>query len=332
MSTVRILTFSDVHISAHNPSARLGSYKDDIFDKLNQIRLVGTKINADLFLMAGDLFTHKAPMRNPHILNTELIDLFKSYPAEIYSIEGNHDLRNDNYETFKEQPLSVIYASGALRQLTTLKTEIRGIRLHVEGCRFREEPDLDELPHADESVDLSICVLHLYASEAGGRMYRRKVYSYAELATLGYDVYVLGHYHIYQGIHEHAYANKTQTFINLGAISRGTHDDDNVNRIPRIGHITVSRKEDKVIHACQSIRLKVRPAEEVFDLEKKEEDKKKLEEAERFVEKLKDELHDADTQAEAMQELNQLDLERSVLDKAMYYIREAELQRKELES
>lgn len=333
MSEFHFITFTDVHISNTNPASRLGSYRDDIFNKLEQIKKVGEKLNIKFFLFAGDLFNLKAPMRNPHELNTLLINLFKSYPSEIYAIEGNHDLRNDSYETFSQQPLNVIYASGALKRPREEHIIVEGTKIFLHGYNFEEEPDISEMVKAPENVDLSICMLHLYSSMEGGSLYKRKVFSYEELSELGYDIYLLGHYHIDQGIEDCSFIGKKQTFINIGAVSRGVLDEDNIKRSPKIGFITVKKEDKKVSWKAQCIKLKTRPAEEIFDIEKKEEEKKKLKEAEEFVDRLKNDIEINKNQKDSIiSEVNKLDIEKAVLDKIIHYINEADLSLKEISS
>jgi len=76
MSVLKFITFNDVHVSAINPASRVGNYERDIFSKIEQIKKIGDAVGASFFVFAGDLFHLKAPMRNPHALNSKLIELF----------------------------------------------------------------------------------------------------------------------------------------------------------------------------------------------------------------------------------------------------------------
>jgi hypothetical protein len=333
MDSLKFITFTDVHISAINPTSRVGSYEDDIINKLTQIKTVGEKLKVDFFLLAGDLFQLKAPMRNPHAVNVRLIDLFKTFPAPIYSTEGNHDLRNDSYDTFEEQPLKVLYSSGALIQARDIRRTIKDIRVRIRSFPFCEQPDFKALPVAkDGTTDLDICLLHLYATLDGGTMFHQKLFSYDEISVLGDDIFVLGHYHIDQGIEIVKKNNREHIFVNVGAVSRGAYAEEDITRVPKIGFITVTKNGDVLVKDCKAIRLNARPFSEVFNVEKHEEDKKKVAEAEAFVSKLQSDLTVVEEGEDRVKsEVMGLNIEKAVLDKVIHLLEEADLSRKSLE-
>ncbi len=328
---IRFITFTDVHISSVNPSSRKGNYEDDIFQKLRQIKAIGEKLKVDFFICAGDLFNLKAPMRNPHALNSKLISLFKAFPAPIYMTEGNHDLRQDSYETFDEQPLNVLYASDALLQARNEVRTINNISVKIRSIPFQEEPDLSTLDRADKEVDVNIFILHLYATLDGGMLFKSKLFSYEEISKLMDDVFVLGHYHVDQGIETLTVNGKNQHFINLGSISRGSLSDDDVNRQPKISLVTITKEDDKVRIEPATIKLKVKPVDEVFDLVVHEREKKEQQEAKEFVDKLKTDMIEIPEEDRISEEINTLDLDKRVLDKVNYYLQEAYIQRKSME-
>ena len=327
MRKFSFITFTDVHISATNPRSRQGDYKQDIIDKLDQIKAVGEKLKVAFFVFAGDLFNLKAPMRNPHSLNSTLIDLFKSFPAPVYATEGNHDLRYDSYETFEEQPLKVIYSSGALRQTRDIRIEPDGIDVHLRGFPFEENPNFKKMPKADKhNCDISICLLHLYTSPSGGSLPKQKIYGYHEISELGDDIYVMGHYHIDHGIIQ----VDGKTYVNVGAISRGSISEEDINRQPKIGWVTVTKDDNGIQVEGKAIKLKVRPVDEVFDLEQHEEDKKSSKEAEEFVSKLKTDMSDEISGEDRVgEEINRLDLEKDVLERLEGFLEDADIELKE---
>lgn len=328
---LKFLTFTDVHISSVNPSSRKGSYEDDIFDKLEQINAVGKKLNVDFFICAGDLFNLKAPMRNPHGLNSKLINLFKSFPAPIYMTEGNHDLRNDSYETFNEQPLNVLYASDALIQARDIKRTVKGITFRVRSIPFTEEPDFTTIEKSKDDVDISIFILHLYATLEGGMLFKTRLFSYHDIAPLEDDIFVLGHYHVDQGIQILKDYGKDQHFLNVGAISRGALSEEDTKRLPKICYVEVSKNDGKIVIESNVLRLKVKPVEEAFDLVVHEREKKEQKEAQEFVTKLKSEIVDVPKGDQISEEVNLLNLDKKILDKVNYYLNEAYLQRKSIE-
>lgn len=331
VDSIKFITFTDVHMSSVNPSSRKGDYERDILDKLDQIRALGAKVGVDFFICAGDLFNLKAPMRNPHALNATLINLFKSFSAPIYTTEGNHDLRQDSYETFSEQPLNVIYSSDAMIQARNIRKTINNITFRVRSIPFQEEPDLSLIEHAGDDVDLSIFILHLYSSLEGGMLFKTKLFSYYDIAKLMDDIFVLGHYHVDQGVEILTENGKPQHFINVGAISRGSLSDEDVKRLPKVSLVTVTKEDGKISVEATVVRLKVKPVDEVFDLVVHEREKKEQKEAQEFVSKLKSEIMDAPEGDRITDEINSMDLDKKVLDKVNYFLNEAYLQKKSLE-
>jgi exonuclease SbcD len=336
MSEIKFISFTDVHISDVNPQSRVGCYRDDILNKLEMIGLLGKKVGVDFFVCAGDMYNLKAPMRNSHLMNTKLIELFKSYPAPIYMIEGNHDLTNDSYENFDKQPISVLYSSGAVKRLTgenftfTAKGDDE-FTLGLRGFPFTEQPNLEEYPIAKESLDISVCALHLYATPEGGNLYKNKLYSYNEIAQLKDDIFVLGHYHVDQDVKN----IEGQHFINVGAVSRGSLSHDNITRIPKVCLVSCKKEDGSVSINTQVVRLKVKPAAEVFIIEEKEKEEKKMQEAEAFVSHLKEAVTEEDSVDSTegfMAKLKEekINIDKEVLAKVEYFINEADIALKDI--
>jgi len=352
MTEIKFITFTDIHISDTNPQSRVGNYRDDILDKLAMIGNLGKKIGVDGYLCGGDLYSLKAPMRNSHQLNNKLIETFKDFGAPVLTVEGNHDLMNDSYENFDKQPLSVLYNSGALVQLSkgTQSFQKNGnetFEVCVRGFPFTEEPDLsryerakkgypiiqapDTVDSSKPSPDVSIAVLHLYATLDGGSLFKHKLYSYEEISQLGDDVFVLGHYHVDQGVQKIG----KQHFVNVGAISRGSLSHDNINRIPKICLITCRKENGKISINTQVVKLKVKPASEVFVIEEKEKEEKKMKEAEAFVSHLKEAITSDDDVENAEDFVARLkedkdSIEKAVLKKVEFYINEADMALKDI--
>lgn len=328
---MKFITFADVHISAINPVSRKGDYLGDIVSKLRQIGEVGKKIKADFYLMAGDLFNLKAPMRNPHELNAILIDVFKEFGAPIYSTEGNHDLQNDSYKNFQKQPLSVLYASGVLRQLRDEIVESKGMRVRLRSFPFSENPDLTSMTKKSDGC-FSVAVLHLYSSPRGGIFKSNKVFSYGEIAQIGDDIFVMGHHHMDQGITSMRVGERTVYFVNVGAVSRGSMIEDNIMRMPKIGYISIGKKDGKIDIVAKSVRLNVRPASEVFDLDERDKERQRMDEAELFVEKLRMESENQDMHSTLDSELSSMNLDKAVLESVFHYLNEADIALKRIDA
>ena len=333
MSKVKFITFTDVHISDINPSARLGDYKKDILNKLKQIGAAGKKLGVNFYVFGGDLYHIKTPIRNTHNLNTLLMETFSGFGAPIYSTEGNHDIRG-TYKTFDEQPLKVLYTSGTLEQIREKELTINGINLLLRSNDFAEEQEINipKIGHNLKTYDASICALHVYSTPKGGMLFKTKLFSYDEISKIGDDIFVLGHYHIDQGIQTLNTNGLIQYFINLGAISRGTTSEDNISRDPKIGYIEIEKDDNgKISIKAQAIKLKVKPSSEVFNLDEKKSEQEKQEATAAFVEKLQSGMEEAVASTNSIEEeMDKLKLEKEIIDSVNHFLTEADLALKDL--
>lgn len=326
MPTVKFITFTDVHVSDTNPGARIGNYKEDIFDKLKAIKKVGQALKVQFYVCAGDVFHIKTPMRNSHGTVIELIDIFKSFGAPIYCIEGNHDLQYDRTESLSNQPLGVLFKSGALIQLREEILDFDGVTVSLRGFPFEEEPDLTKVEKYDQKCDVGVCALHLNATPNGGMLFKSKLFSYPELSELNDDIFVLGHYHLDQGVQKVTKDKRDQHFINVGAVCRGALDEDSITRIPKFSVVTVTKSEAGVDIKIQQGKLPVRPAKDVFDIQKKQETDEKLKIAEEFVEALHKQSISEDVDSDNIEsEIEGLKVEKDIIDKLKHYMSEAQI-------
>lgn len=269
------LTIGDVHVSDTTPSSRLDNYTDSIFEDLSLAREQALKLKADAVFITGDIFDKKSPTKNSHAVVARAISMFSSFSCPVYSIVGNHDIVNNRIDSLAKQPLNVLFESGALKRLKRVSIG----DVDVCGIDFDETNDYSKLSPKKENNRPLIAVCHVLATPDGGDMYGEPIFSYKTLAqNSDVDVYVFGHFHNDQGIQK----IKNKQFINIGSLSRGSLTNEEVNRQIKIGKIEWNGKE----LICSEIPLAVKPASEIFDINKKIEMQKKEEEIENFVSSL----------------------------------------------
>lgn len=313
------ITANDIHISDNGPRSRVDDFKETVLGKIRQIGLAANKLNADATLIAGDLFNLKNPAKNSHNLNRELIRVLRTFKKPRYMIEGNHDLTANRLDSLEKQPLGVLFADDSLTQLREEIIEKDGVKVSVVGVPFREDfdPQAITLPDKGDCV-AQICLLHIYAAPTPGMLFKERIFGYKELIPLGADIYVIGHYHLDQGIEE----VEGKYFVNLGSITRGTLSDEDVSHKPKIGFIKISVDNGVPTYTLQSINLKVKSVDEVFDLKKREEEKKEAGEIEAFVNKLMtDSFVGSKQDYEAV--LTDMEMAKAVKDKVLHFLHEA---------
>jgi len=309
---IRIISFTDTHLSDKNPISRTDNYKESIFNKLEQIRDICVQRDIDLAICGGDIFHIKTPNKNSHHLVSQLINIFKRFPCPILSIYGNHDVIQNNLNNLPKQPYMTLLNSEACVNLTDtlFKNDIRIFK--VDGLL---DPSYEDFNRENNGEKIQICVAHVNASSKFDNLFGEKVYTYQELEKTTPNIFIFGHYHPDQGIE----IRNERHFINVGSISRGSLKKDELNRIPSLGYIEI---DEKFNIKTSKIQLNVLSASDIFDLEMKEKEEKEEEEIEKFIEELKEQktLSDLDDVGEYIRSLN---FEKSILDRALFYFDKA---------
>lgn len=323
MTEFLFITASDIHISDTNPRSRIDNFKESILDKIRQMRNACNKLGADAAIIAGDLYNIKAPTKNSHNLNRELIKEFTQFNCPIYMIVGNHDLTSNNINSLEEQPLGVLFADNTLIQLKDEKITKNEKTISLVGFPYDDnfDPEKLKVPNRDGTL-VQICALHAYAAPNPGMLFKYKIHGYKEFLKLDPDIFVFGHYHLDQGIINIG----KKWFINIGSMSRGTLQEEKLDHKPQIGFIKISISDNnKISYNIQSLKLKIKPSEEVFDLEKREEEKKEAQEIEFFVDKLISETvnNDISKNNDIKNIVNNFDTAKEVKEKVMYFLEKA---------
>ena len=272
---MKILLAGDYHLSDRTPKFRKDNYKETGFVEMGMIREKSSELKVDAVIFTGDIFDDKAATRNSHTLVREAIYNFSLFPCPVYSIIGNHDISYNRIETLEKQPLGVVFESRALKKLDRIT--IKGV--DIVGIHFSEENTYDVLYSNKIEGRPLIAVCHVLATLEGGDFFGEPIFSYEQLAQHGnVDCYGFGHFHNDQGIQ----VVKGKHFLNLGAIARGALNKDNIHRQVKLGLIEHNGKEFK----CSEIILPVRPASEIFDMERKQEIDENENQIEAFVKSL----------------------------------------------
>lgn len=357
MAVTKFLTVGDVHLADKSPQSRVDDYRETVFGKLDMVRMAADKLFPAAVLFTGDIFHLEKPIRNSHSLVRALIDKLLEFPCPCYCVPGNHDLRNDRMDTLPEQPLGVVFSSGAMIQLTPegelfhcfesgrigvgdpprvqvgettclIETDPGPLfKIRVAGTDYSE---MDPLPkcHAVKKgrADYLITVGHFYSGLEGCDYYGKPCISYHDMAETETDLWVMGHFHNDRGIQQVG----GKYFVGLGSLTRGALDDDNLARNVKIGLVELEKEGGVIRTTLKAIRLPVAPPEEIFDLVRHEEIKQEREAMDAFMQDLQENFDES--QEMGLDELNpmvmieQLNIEAPVRDEMLRRVREAETQ------
>lgn len=256
-----IVLVGDIHVSDTPPANCTESYTDDIIAMLGWAADHAHEIGADAVVWAGDVFHHKAPSRNSHALVLKMIEIVKHHEAlgiPLWIVPGNHDLSNDVLDTLHtKQPLGVLYAAGArLLDGWHPSLPLYGIPWRQDWTTnpdaptealedFRERGGVSGLSFP-YSLAESLVVTHapIYPPAMVERGVPFDLVSTSDLAEAmngrGYLHY--GHIHEDHGI----FTDGGVTFANVGALSRGSLHEYNIEReikildwAPAVGFVEV---------------------------------------------------------------------------------------------
>lgn len=288
MSKIKLVWRTDVHMADKGPASRLDDWPTTVLDKLSQVRDVAAEVGAQAIIDGGDFFHVKSPVRNSHSLIQRTAEHHSNYPCPVYCTPGNHDSVYGDYAFLPQQPLGVLFSTGVFKRLYDdheAVFEEGGVKVRVVGIPYHgnsyDTSRFFDIKKGDE--DYLVCVAHVLASEKGGTMFEGEdIIKYEDLMDTAPDVYCFGHWHMDQGVTE----IDGKHFINVGSLTRGSLSQDELRRKPA----TVIMSFDESGIRTEIRRLKVRPAEEVFDVEGRARQVKRQVEMDAFVTRIKDAL------------------------------------------
>lgn len=273
---IQLLWRTDIHLSDKSPASRKDDWTETVFQKLEQVKKAASKLQVDAVIDGGDFFHVKSPSRNSHALVHKAVEHHADYPCPVYCTPGNHDAVYGDYSYLPQQPLGILFSSGVFKRLydeheavfeetvglevhdlqTACKVRVVGIPYH--GTKY-DMTRFQSIKKGDE--DFLVVVAHVLASPRGGTMFEQEdVIKYADLAGLDPDCWIFGHWHKDQGIQE----INGKYFVNIGSLTRGALIQDEMDRKPGVVLMQFERGKNP---SFQTLRLNVRPATEVFDVE-----------------------------------------------------------------
>lgn len=314
---MKFLWRTDVHIADASPRSRTDDWATSVLDKLAQVGGLAERHGVTAVIDGGDFFHVKSPSRNSHALIQRVAQVHREYPCPVYTVTGNHDVKYGDTDYVDQSPLGVLLATGVFKPLgelgETFTEPSTGLSVRVVGVPYHgKEYDLVKLNAQKLGHDFLFVAAHLLASQGGGEMFGSEdIVAYNDLLSLEADVFAFGHWHKNQGVS----VLEGKHIVNVGSLTRGSLSEDNIQRIPEVVLIEFSSEGVKTTQ----IPLKVRPASEVFDLDKRQEDTIRDVTVDAFISKLTDTLGGAPITS-LEDRVKQLDLDPRVEAKMLHYL------------
>ncbi len=266
---MKLLASGDWHYTSTTPDSRIDNYQETLHNKIEQIFALALEEDVDLFLQAGDMTDSPFLSYNTFII---LSNLLKKYKPSIHSIYGQHDLR---YRNKGNTPLDALIDRGLVYLLDSNPySPIRFPEVAVYGCSFGEKH-----PEIQDSSKFNILVLHQLILATQERDWQKEqVLHSALLKTTKYDLIVSGDNH--KGFVLKSESKPYRYIVNCGSLMRSSIDQ--VDHKPFVVIFDTDKRTAKKVF------LKIKPWEEVFDLERKVKQEERDENLEIYAEGLKE--------------------------------------------
>lgn len=280
---VRLVTVCDPHLCPATPPAWKADMWETTKDAFRQVIRFAEKVQAHGILIAGDLLHLKTPTRNPPWFINEVLQLLNEAKVAgigVWAIAGNHDLSYGSLVSLYNQPFGTLVLSKALHLLDgqPVILQAEGFSVKVAGCSYQHGSHEPTKNLKKEGNQYLVGLGHFWFGDTGN-FFGEPRWGPDVLSQSEVDAYVIGHHHVDQGILK---SPTGHMFFVHGSMSRtGTHKDD-LTRRPAVGLMTISKDGIR----GQTCRLRVKPAEELFDLNKRDQLRKGEEELDAFVQML----------------------------------------------
>ena len=250
---MKIIAAGDLHIRSSNPENRIDNYEETLWGK---VRFILEVSQGYPILFPGDVFDH--PIQSNAVLSK-----YVSFIRNGYACFGQHDLK---YRTAGNTALDVLNAGGGVRIVQNGSPLPLANNILIYGCSFNEE-----IPEIKDEKAFTILLIHKMIIEE--KIWEGQTdYTWANvlLRITKFDLVISGDNH--KGF---IIPYKNRLLVNCGSLMRSAKDQFNHKPFIVI-YDTDTRKYEKVF-------IPIRPAAEVFDMEKIEREEEKNEKLEAFI-------------------------------------------------
>ena len=324
---LRLLWRTDIHYSDQTPSSRTDDWTETVAHKLAEVGRLAREHECKAVIDGGDFFNEKTPVRTSHRLVGRISRIHAAYPCPVFCNVGNHDVRLAQLDNLGEGPLGSLFDAGVFQRLydeSEMLVDHEGVKVRAVGIPYHgPRYDLDRfgaVKRRDE--DWLLCAAHLLASPHGGEMFKKEdIVRYSDLPELApdVDVFLFSHWHKDQGIEEIA---EGKWVVNVGSLTRGALTQDNVDREPGVVILGFWPRSRGVPPQLEFVKIKIQPASQVFDMEKRAREEAREMTVDAFVESVRQELQSSSDRPFS-EVVAAMDLPDKVKERAMAYIEEA---------
>lgn len=240
MSNVFII--GDLHLKAQAPISRKDNYPIAILNKLEYLASIAKSCKCNTFILLGDVFD--SPITTLPYLS-KVIETFKKINEQkitVYTIVGNHDIRNNRIDSLPTTALGILIATGYIKLAPN--------NLIIDNTVFQCFNYTDEIKPALEDEKYTVCIAHRYYE------FNLDEYSLHEsdINKLNYNAIVLGHLHTPCDTIDVG----NTVLYRPGSLARNTSEPYNKLRVPRV--LLFNCKKYKAVY----VEIVCNNAEDIF--------------------------------------------------------------------
>lgn len=250
---IRILFFTDAHLTHATPISRKDEYCLTMLSKLDFLAEAAKKLECDLVLMGGDLWHTK---NQPDTYTIDVIHSFDKFTCPVYTVVGNHDIYYARVNTLSKTPLGLVLASGKVKRLGNIRIQMGSLEVLIHGFDYVLNP---VLPEAINLIDnnINILVTHNFLFSTLSSFAPEETIKIEEFEKSRWDIFLVGHDHMtYPEM-----IKKDKKILRPGALSRGTKHVQ--NRMRDVCFNTIDVKSTGEVITNQ-IRIPVKPSDEIY--------------------------------------------------------------------
>lgn len=212
----------DLHLHWDTPRSRIDDYPQTCLNKLKSLLNICIANHVKILIFEGDVF-HSATQPLEYISRVAQTLLeFSIAGIELYTIIGNHDVKNGLLQNIEKSALGILLLTGVIKPLGKIIIMSERGSVGIYGTHFGQDiqaPDME---------DITCCVAHRFYESGFGN--DKENLTKAELLKLPYDRYFLGHDHVvYPTLYEEG-----RTIYRVGSFTRGTAHLSNLDRKPQV--------------------------------------------------------------------------------------------------
>lgn len=246
------IVIGDIQSDSRSPRSRDEDYEDHVLGVLDQVFDIAWNRYADLVIQVGDWF-NRPSVPFPHVGNMVEVLAKNGYDfPEIFTVEGNHDLKYGSQDYREQSPLNILRRAGFVTYLPD-NPVINDSLCRISGWHFVRDTEELEFTPDHENFQYEIGVFHQYHEEGlwdESETVDQEFYDQLDLAIFGHD---------HRMLQEETDAG-TKVLL-PGALTRMTSDINDMNREVSVFEVILRDSGIEI----EQIPLDVPSIEEAYD-------------------------------------------------------------------